>query len=309
MTIQQAVVAFADWRGLKSKPRTINGYVRDLVHFCVFMRDPEISIESITLKHCTDYLQLCRSLGYDENTIQKKAIGLKLLFDYLQRNKHPVLEADLIPIPKKTFRFPRVATNEQYERLMAVIPDDGKSYTHIRNRALIMLLWDTGARNGEITSLELDDLDLDRMSARIKTEKSRGTIPFREVFWRTETNEQLGKWLDAREKFFATVSLSDSNYVFVGIKGGHENCRGSGRRLQVGYVSEILRKYSNKAQLPVPLNPHACRHHMGRELTKKGVNAAGISSILGHSNLASSFQYTMLFGQDREDLYRKNVGR
>ena len=317
MTLNNAVASFVEWRALKSKPRTINGYMRNLVHFALFIRKLDTPVESIMLEDCIEYLNLCRQLGYDENTINKKAISLKLLFDYLRDRDVKVLNPSLIPIPKKEFRFPRVANEEDYRKLLACIPEVGKMgkplYWHIRNKAIIMLLWDTGARNGEIANLELDDIDLDRMSARIKTEKSRGTIPFREIFWRSDTNEALAAWLDAREDFFKDVEVRDRHHVFIGIKGGYgsKNDENSsfGRRLQVNYVSEILRKYSNRAGLQAPLNPHSFRHHMGRDLAMKGVIAHGISSILGHAQVQSSYPYTMLFGKDREKLYRENVGR
>ncbi len=244
--------------------------------------------------------------------VQKKAIALKLLFDFLKDRDVKVFNPDLIPIPRKTFKFPRVATEEEYRKLLAVIPDHGtgsdfKGYTHVRNKAIITLLWESGARNGEIASLRLEDIDLNRMSARIKTEKSRGTVPYREIFWREEANQALAEWLIKREELAQEIPLADPKILFFGIKGGHKNCPGKGKILQVNFISEILRKYSNKAGLAIPLNPHSCRHHFGRELARKDTNAYGIASLLGHANSQSSFIYTQLFGNDREELYRNKM--
>ena len=305
MKLLDAYEQFIDWRELKRKPRTINGDVTHLAHFCLYMRDPDTLVENITLEDCMAWLGLFRKLQFDENTIIKKAIALKLLFDFLKDRDIKVFNPDLIPIPRKTFKFPRVATEVEYRKLLAIIPDHG--YTHIRNKAIIKLLWESGARNGEIAAISIDDIDLNRMSARIKTEKSRGTVPYREIFWRQEANVALMDWLVEREKLANEIPLADPKILFFGIKGGHKNCPGKGKRLQVSFVSEILRKYSNKAGLAIPLNPHSCRHHFGRELARKDTNAYGIASLLGHANIQSSFIYTQLFGNDREELYRNKM--
>lgn len=312
MELQQAMQKFIEWRGLKSKRRTINGYVSHLTHFCIFLRDLEMDVQDITLDVCVEWLKIFRTLGFDDNTIQKKAIALKLFFEFLQIQGFNVIAPELVPIPRKVFKFPRVAEEAEYQRILSVIPDKGKygkCYWHVRNKAIVMLLWDTGARNGEILSLNTEDTDTERMAAKIHTEKSRGTVPFREIFWKEEANESLNIWLREREKLARDIEFQEPNAIFVGIKGGNTNCPGKGRRLQGNFVSEILRKYSNKAGLEIPLNPHSCRHRFGRDLAKQGKNAFAISSLLGHARVESSYPYTMLFGKDREELYREAMGR
>src|SRR5207245_4716929 len=116
----------------------------------------------------------------------------------------------LIPIPRTEVRIPRVVTDEQYRTLLSIIPVNNDP-RHIRNRAIIRLLWDSGARNGELVSLNVSDLDGERMRAVIRTEKSRGRRPFREIFWTPETNENLGRWLEKRKQ----LPLVDREAVFV----------------------------------------------------------------------------------------------
>ena len=142
------------------------------------------------------------------------------------------------------------------------------------------------------------------MSAGINTKKSRGLIPFREIFWTQETNEVLKKWLACRSELAKTFDLIDKEAVFIGVKA-----RGvKGRRMAVSYVSEIFRKYSNKAGLEFPAaatNPHSQRHLLGRDMAMNKENDYAIASILGHARVQSSYPYTMLFGKNREDVYRR----
>lgn len=313
MKLNDAISLYLGSRHQSRKSRTVSQDFSTLSHFLFYLRDPDREVESITLEDCEQWLALVKQLGYDDNTRIKKALGIKLFFEHMFKRRIPVsFDPDLIPIPRKVFKFPRVATEDQYERLLGAVKDEGKcgeiTYA-VRDRAIIMLIHDTGARNGEIVSLDMDDIDLQRKSARIKTEKSRGDVPYREIFWSGEANEQLKKWVAIREKFLAKMKLEEPKAVFFGIKAGGSasNYSAKGKRLQVNYVSELFRKYSNRANLPI-INPHSFRHLFGRDLAKKKANNFVISSMMGHARVQSSYPYTMLFGKDREEAYRSLRG-
>ena len=307
MTITEGVRQFTEWRGYNKSFRTINGNLRDLTHFCIYLRDPDFPVEDIKVEDFMRFMTLLEKLGYDRNTLQKKAVSTKLFFDHLSDRGLKVMDGGLIPIPSKIFRMPRVADEESYKKLLAVIPEQGKcrpAYYLLRDKAIIMMVHDTGARNSEVTGLDIADLNLEKMSAGIDTKKSRGLIPFREIFWTKETNEVLKKWLEARTQLAKSFELLDKDAVFIGVKA-----RGvKGRRMAVSYVSEIFRKYSNKAGLEFPnaaTNPHSYRHLLGRDMAVAREDAFAISSILGHARVQSSYPYTMLFGKQREDVYRR----
>jgi site-specific recombinase XerD len=209
MKLNNAISLYLESRHQSRKSRTVSQDFSTLSHFLFYLRDPNREVESITLEDCEQWLALVRQLGYDDNTRIKKALGIKLFFEHMFKRRIPVsFDPDLIPVPRKVFKFPRVATEDQYERLLAAVQDEGKcgeiTYA-VRDRAIIMLIHDTGARNGEIVSLDMDDIDLERKSARIKTEKSRGDVPYREIFWSREANEQLKKWVAVRERFSAKM--------------------------------------------------------------------------------------------------------
>jgi len=313
MKLNDAINLYLGSRHQNRKAKTVT---QDFVHlsdFMFYIRDLAREVESITLEECESWLALVKKLGYDDNTRQKKAIAIKIFFEHMFKRRIQVsFDPDLIPVPRKVFKFPRVATEEQYEQLLAAVKDKGKcgeiTYA-VRDKAILMLIHDTGARNGEIISLDMDDLNLEKKSARIKTEKSRGVVPYREIFWSNATNEQLKRWVACREKFIATTELEEPKTLFFGIKAG---CNASyhsakGRRLQVSYVAELFRKYSNRANLPI-INAHSFRHLFGRDLAKKKANNFVISSMMGHARVESSYPYTMLFGKDREDAYRSLRG-
>lgn len=306
MLFSEAILKFNNWKYLKVKKTTIQGYDLSLRNLCIFLRDCEI--ENIKLEQILEYLHWEVRMGFRANTLEKKVLAFREFFEFFKRQDYEVIDWRLIPMPRKEFVFPRVASEASYRKLISVIPKN-TAYYDIRNLALINMLWDSGARLGELISLNVPDVNLKEQKAIIKTEKTRGLKPFRQIFWKREANSNLIKWIDTRTILGQEMPFEEPDALFVSIKGGCVVKKGLVRRLDLGAAGEALRKYSNRAGLPCVLNAHSIRHAMGHELAKKGMNNSGISDILGHSSLASSFRYTSLSGKELEEVYRGLFGK
>lgn len=250
-----------------------------------------------------EYLTSMVDLGWDKNSFTTKCMALRKFFEFCRLRKWSSLDENLIPIPSKEYKIPRVANEENYGKLLNIIPQNNDP-RHFRNRAIIALLWDTGARNNEICMLNLSDIEPGKKKTLIKTEKSKGKRPIREIFWTEAAENPLAVWMRRREKLTRTMNYVDPEALFISICGSSNNA--SGKRLNNKGVGEMLRNYSNKAGIPT-LNAHSMRHHMGHELVKRG-SQADIMNILGHSNLDSSTIYTTMFGQELEERYRRVKG-
>ena len=199
--------------------------------------------------------------------------------------------------------MPRICTETSYRKLLSVIPKKSNAYYHLRNRCLISLLWDTGARIGEVTALNVGDVDQKNHSIVIKTEKSRGMRPFRKIPYGKESAVSVRKWMRKRTEIAKERDLPQPEALFIGLKGGSGI---AGRRLAMCAAGEIFRKYSNKAGIPY-VNAHSLRHHFGTDLAIRGFNNSIISEALGHAQLSSSFQYTQIRNEDLELALRKRL--
>ena len=296
MKLIEAIQQFSEWKLLQVVPRTMMGYDFELRMFCLFLRNPDV--DRVSLHDVLDYLNGMKELGWKQNSFTHKCAYLRKFFRFLRLRGHSRLNEELIPIPKREFKPPRVATEDEYEALLKVIPQNTDP-RHIRNRSIINLLWDTGARVGEITALNIDELDHNRMRAVIRTEKTRGRRPFREIFWTHGTNENLGKWVEKRNRF---REIKDPEALFI-CASSHQ----AGQRMRPHAVAQMLRNYSRKAHLAY-INAHSFRHHMGHDVIKQGGSSADVMNILGHSTLASSTIYTMMTDKELEERYRRFKG-
>lgn len=295
MLMNQAIQKFSRWKSFESKKCTSYSYELTLRQFALFIRNKDI--ESITLDDVMSYFSSMREIGWEDNSFIPKAIALRKFLEFFRKQEVHVLDPWLVPVPSKSYSMPRVATEASFRKLLEVIPTDTTDPRHIRNKAIIQLLWDTGARNGEICSLNESHLDLVQMKAVIKTEKSRGAKPIRELFWTKETNDCLRAWLQTRERLLTSMDVSDDQCIFFSLCNQQ-----AGNRLRVGGLAEMLRRYSNKANLPT-VNAHSFRHHMGHHVVIQGGSNSDVSNILGHSSLASSFRYTQMQNEELHDRY------
>lgn len=300
MLLSEAIEKFTKWRTFQVKKTTVTGYDLVLCQFCIFMRNCEI--ERVGPNDVATWFTLQSELKWQQNTFIPKAQALRKFFEFYLLQGMNVLNPKLIPMPSKQYHLPRVATAEDYQRILGAIPTNTRDPRHMRNRAIIMLLWDTGARNGEILSLKEDDIDTVRKRAVIKTEKSKGKRPFREIFWTDETNEVLKVWITKREYLRQQVMPHMSTSLFVSVCSSR-TLGVSGQQLSISGVGEMLRKYCVRAQIPY-VNAHSFRHHMGHDIITQGGSAADVMNILGHATLSSSSIYTMMTGKELESRYR-----
>lgn len=292
MEFKEAIKSFSSWRRFKVKGTTVKGYEMVVKQFCLFVRNKQV--EDITIDEVMGWFNLMSDLDWEHNSFVVKAMALRKFFEYMKLTGVSCLDPQLIPIPRPVYTMPRVATEEHYQKLLSVIPANSNDPRHIRNLALVKLYWDTGARNTEILSLNLLDLDLGSKKAVIRTEKARSK-PFREIFWTEDTNEALKRWLKKREQLANLRTFFDKEAVFVSIN--NQKC---GQRMTNKGSGEILRRYCLRAEIPY-MNAHSFRHHMGHQLAKNGANNSIISAVLGHSTLNSSFVYTQLHNRELQE--------
>ena len=307
MKLSQAIEEFKNWRGFKVTGHTVVRYDNVLRIFCLCMGDPEL--ENIQIQHILHYMKEMERLGWKRNGVNIVALALRKFFEFYNMRGFQCLNEYLVPLPRKEMNIPRVANEKDFKKLLKAIPRDSNP-NNIRNMALVNLIWDSWARSGEIVSLDEDELKFKADgsgSALIKTEKSRGRRPLREIFWTASTGRHLKKWIKKKHEIQRLMKFDDSQAMFTSIRkcGMFDN---RGKRMTGRGVCEVFRMISNRAGLPTIFNAHSARHYGGREILKQGGSLADVTNILGHSTMDSSMIYTMMWGDDlrqRYDLFQQ----
>jgi integrase/recombinase XerD len=184
----------------------------------------------------------------------------------------------ILAIPSKRFER-RVIGYLQPSQIQALLDaPDLSTRAGLRDRVLLTLMYNTGARVSEVASLKVSDLRLDTGGAihlRGKGRKER-TVPL----WRDSVRLIRG-WLKK------TTSTPDAP-LLPNSRGGHMTRSGIEHRLTV-----VLERAAKKdpALSKVQLSPHTIRHTTAMHLLQSGVDLSVIAMWLGHESIGTTHQY------------------
>jgi integrase/recombinase XerD len=166
-------------------------------------------------------------------------------------------------------RLPRTKSPEEWAALFAVI--DLRYPTAVRNYCMLRLCYTAGLRIGEVLSLHVGDVDIDRMRVRVRQGKSgERMVPLADD---PELFRALDKWLLVREEWRVESPLL---FVTKAGKGVHANAARSSMRL-----------YAERAGIG-RCSPHWLRHGFATELLANGAPPLGVQRCLGHRSLTTT---------------------
>ncbi|MCU1441240.1 MAG: tyrosine recombinase XerD [Rhodoglobus sp.] len=193
--------------------------------------------------------------------------------------------AEITP-PKLAMRLPKAISIEQMESVLAAT--DGDDIQHLRDKALLELLYATGARVSEAVALNVDDVfegDVVRLFG--KGGKQR-IVPVGS-FARAALDAYLVR---ARPAF--SVRGTATPALFLGARG---------QRVSRQNAWLIIRAAAEKAQLGLEISPHTFRHSFATHLLAGGADVRVVQELLGHSSVATTQIYTMVTADTLRDMY------
>jgi integrase/recombinase XerD len=252
-------------------------YVADTVKIPV----DKLTVEDITEKMVLGFLDECeQKRGCSPRTRNARLAAIRSLFDYIARQE-PVLIVhcgQVRAIPLKRAEHKMVDYLEEKEMQAVLNAIDVNSRTGMRDKALLLLMYNTGARVSEIVDLELDDLRLDD-PAQIRL-KGKGGKERACPLW-PETATALKSYLHQR-----ALKQPGTSSVFLNANGAPIT------RFGIRYIT---RKYGARAGQVVmaakPVNPHTIRHTSAMHLLRSGNDINMVSFWLGHADINTTHIY------------------
>ncbi|MDQ1578444.1 MAG: integrase/recombinase XerD [Microbacteriaceae bacterium] len=193
--------------------------------------------------------------------------------------------------PKLASRLPKAITIEQMGRVLdAATGDDLQS---LRDRALLELLYATGARISEAVDLNVDDvLSSDGSSGDIVQLFGKGgkqrMVPLGS-FARSAIDAYLVR---ARPSLSAKGTATPA--LFLGLRG---------QRVSRQNAWLIIRARAEKAKLGIEISPHTFRHSFATHLLAGGADVRVVQELLGHSSVATTQIYTLVTADTLRDMY------
>jgi integrase/recombinase XerD len=188
--------------------------------------------------------------------------------------------------PKLGTRLPKAISIEQMEAVLAAT--DGDDVLAMRDKALLELLYATGARVSEAVALNVDDIvegDVIRLFG--KGNKQR-IVPIGSY-----ARDAIDKYLVRARPTFS-VRGKATPALFLGVRGG---------RVSRQNAWLIIRSAAEKAKLDIEISPHTFRHSFATHLLAGGADVRVVQELLGHSSVATTQIYTLVTADTLRDMY------
>lgn len=260
---------------------TSEAYRRDILRFITYVQSQGIDdLSKVDKQLIFKYIMVLRSGkitdGKISNTTYSRNLSaLRSFFKYLQKI-HKVEDNPFKQFknPKSDKKLPEFLTYDEIDKMLNCL--DEEDPLQLRNKTIISLLYACGLRLAEVSSLRLEDIDLNERYVRVigKGNKER-LVPFYE-----ECGSILQRYLiNARPLWLK----NDIQQVFINQKG---------RPLSNRYIQIIVEETGIKAGLSKKVHPHMIRHSFATHLLDNGADLRIVQELLGHENLSTTQIYT-----------------
>jgi integrase/recombinase XerD len=275
-------------------PNTLTAYRRDLSKFDAFVKKRKLTLENVSRDDLVDFLASLYRQKLESRSVARNLVTLRNFFRHAQIEELIKEDPSInLESPKVRRSLPGYLKLADVEKLMA--QPDQKTPQGLRDRAMLEVLYSTGLRVSELTSLRVADLDMKVGSVRCigKGDKERIVPIGRKAVGMVE------KYLrDARPKMVVKGTTGPALFV---------NRRGKALT-RVG-VWKILSDYGKHAGLRVALTPHMLRHSFATHLLERGADLRSVQLMLGHSDISTTQIYTHLVEERLKQIYKAHHPR
>ena len=276
---------------------TIEAYRRDIRRFIAYLeREEGRSIAAVTpgqveADHVRAFLWLEERRGLKTASIARALVAIKGLFRFLvgegQLRRSLIAEIDA---PGLWRRIPEPLTPPEVRRLLEDPFPDGP--VGLRDRAVLEVLYATGARVSEVTALDAASVRLDLGFIRVVGKGRKERIVPLGSHALAALAHYMGKLDQYQREQGQAINTDDP--IFINKHGG---------RLSTRSVRRKVSKYLAEAGLDPTISPHTLRHSFATHLLDNGADLRSVQELLGHQSLSTTQVYTHLTTQRMREAY------
>ncbi|WP_309102110.1 tyrosine-type recombinase/integrase [Microbacterium sp.] len=273
-------------------PATVRAYRADLRDLVECTDDADL--DAVDLETLRDWLWRATQRGDARATLARRAAAARGFFSWAKDEELIGNDPSLRLIaPKRGRSLPAVASQEGMRTLLDAkgrAAADGDPIA-VRDHAVLELLYGSGMRVSELCGLDLDDLDLDRATAKVlgKGSKER-VVPFG-----LPARDAVAAYTTRARHSLAARAARPTPAVFLGARGAR-----LGPRSVYSLVADALGPIIGSDTV----GPHALRHSAATHLLDGGADLRAVQEILGHASLGTTQIYTHVSAERLTATYR-----
>jgi len=293
--IDQYLAHLAVERGLSGN--TLAAYRRDLARYTAYLEvRGRATVDQVVEDDVESFVLAIRS-GSDGRAVLSASSSARAVVAVrgwhrfcAQEGFTAIDPAGEVRPPAQPRRLPKAISTSEVERLLeAASLGDGPG--PLRDRALLELIYATGARISEAVGLDVDDLDLteDQASVRLfgKGRKER-IVP-------------VGSYAVAAVQAYLVRARPAFSVNGRGTPAVFLNTRGERLSRQSAWV--VLRRAAERAGLAGTISPHTLRHSFATHLLAGGADVRVVQELLGHASVTTTQIYTLVTQDTLREVY------
>lgn len=293
--------AIADFLAAKAgkAPKTVEGYRSILYQFRAHAGPHFPPTPTAIDKFLID----CKSRDLKDSTIYDYYRGIKTWLSWLVKrgilSSNPIDLAERPPSPKLIPRAPRPEDLQKlFDHLEAVARKGKGHWLDVRALAIWALALDTGLRIGEIASLSIQDVTIQKRR-RLVFVPGLKTHMDRVVFFDKTTAKDLKYWLKARARLPLPPGLDALFVCYI---------RGEWKAIGAAGIRQALHRCCQSIGLP-RITPHQFRNAYAVYSLRNRSDLLDIQKQMGHQSIATTARYTLVDDTGRAKRHRKHSPR
>lgn len=280
-------------RGLADN--TLRSYRRDMRRYEAFLHERDLQDPSaITELDVLAFLGELRT-GDDDHvplgtaSAARTIVTVRGLHRFWLREQVVMTDVtSAIKPPRPAVRLPKALPLSDVEAILDAASAPGTTLA-ARDRALLEVLYGTGARISEAVGLDIDDLDLEDSTVLLRGKGGKQRI----VPLGSYARNALADYLTASRP--ALVSLTTRTpAVFLNARGG---------RLSRQSAWTVLTKAASRAGIDADVSPHTLRHSFATHLLDGGADVRVVQELLGHASVTTTQIYTLVTVEKLREIY------
>lgn len=259
---------------------TFSAYKHDIAQFEQFLIKEQLTLEQVTVKDLKVFLKFLKDLDIGARSVSRKISSLKVLFAFLTDKFGIENKAEDLHFPKFKKGLPVFLSEHEVELLLKAAEKD-TSALGVRNKIMLYLLYVSGMRISELTSLKLSALQFDTGFIRVKGKGGRERmIPIPQPMM-----DLLRQYIEEIHSQFTNKGRS-TDYLFPILYSGKI------KSITRQSFWLILNNLWRQTGIKKVISPHKLRHSLATHMLKNGADLRALQLILGHENLATVQIYT-----------------
>lgn len=268
---------------------TILAYRIALNHFFRFVNTkPFKDVESIKPEHIISFIEEEQKRGLDQNSIARNVIAIKMFFKFLLVEGK--IEKNLISSivsPKLWRKLPDVINQKDVDDLLVTAYKTDCKFS-IRNRAILELMYATGARVSEVATMETGFVNFDYKFTKCRGKGSKERL----VPLGSKAIEALKSYVE-----YERPKLNKNNRTNILFLSK------SGKPLRRENIWLIVKQYAMLAGIHKRVSPHTMRHSFATHLLEGGADLRSVQEMLGHVNISTTQIYTHVDRSHLKDIH------